>query len=421
MTSISTLSRFDRVRFERLADWLAVGVAVSLPWSTSATGILIAAWLVAVLPTLDIASVRRELATAAGGLPVLLWVLAAVGMLWADVTWAERIGGLGKFHRLLVIPVVLAHFRRSEHGIWVIYGFFGSMLGLLLMSWVAVAFPGLPWPGKQFGVPVKDYILQGGTFLICAFALLGYAFEERGAKKPIFILGLVGLAALFLIDIAVVATGRTVLLIAPVLALLLGWRQSRWQGLFGAALLGAAVGAALFLESPYLHGRLESSVTELRDYLSSDAMNSTGLHLEFLRKSLSFVETAPIVGHGTGSITEQFRHATAGQTGASSVASANPHNQIFAVAIQLGLLGTVVLVAMWTAHVMLFRGGGFIAWIGLIIVVQNIVSSLFNSHLFDFTQGWLYVFGVGVVGGMVLREQSPAVAASPMAKPMNKP
>ena len=99
----------------------------------------------------------------------------------------------------------------------------------------------------------------------------------------------------------------------------------------------------------------------------------------------------PIIGHGTGSITEQFRNAAVGQTGAASVASANPHNQIFAVAIQLGVIGTVVLLAMWTAHVMLFRGGGFIAWIGLIVVVQNIVSSLFNSHLFDFTQGWLYV------------------------------
>ena len=156
MTSISILSRFDRVRFERLADWLAVGVAVSLPWSTSATGILIALWLVATLPTLDVASVRRELLTATGGLPVLLWVLAAVGMLWADVSWTERIGGLGKFHRLLVIPLLLAQFRRSEHGIWVIYGFFASMLGLLLMSWVAVAFPGLPWPGRAFGVPLKD-------------------------------------------------------------------------------------------------------------------------------------------------------------------------------------------------------------------------------------------------------------------------
>ena len=35
----------------------------------------------------------------------------------------------------------------------------------------------------------------------------------------------------------------------------------------------------------------------------------------------------------------------------------------------------------------------------MIIVVQNIVSSLFNSHLFDFSQGWLYVFGVGAAGG----------------------
>jgi hypothetical protein len=39
------------------------------------------------------------------------------------------------------------------------------------------------------------------------------------------------------------------------------------------------------------------------------------------------------------------------------------------------------------------------------------VSSLFNSHLFDFSEGWLYVFGVGVVGGMILRERDggPAV------------
>ena len=35
------------------------------------------------------------------------------------------------------------------------------------------------------------------------------------------------------------------------------------------------------------------------------------------------------------------------------------------------------------------------------VVVQNIISSLFNSHLFDFTQGWIYVFGVGVAGGLI--------------------
>ena len=52
---------------------------------------------------------------------------------------------------------------------------------------------------------------------------------------------------------------------------------------------------------------------------------------------------------------------------------------------------------------LLFRGSGFIPSLGMVIVLQNIVSSLFNSHLFDFFHGWLYVFGVGIVGGMVLR------------------
>jgi len=32
-----------------------------------------------------------------------------------------------------------------------------------------------------------------------------------------------------------------------------------------------------------------------------------------------------------------------------------------------------------------------------------VVSSTVNSHLFDFSQGWLYVFGVGVAGGTVLK------------------
>jgi hypothetical protein len=68
---------------------------------------------------------------------------------------------------------------------------------------------------------------------------------------------------------------------------------------------------------------------------------------------------------------------------------------------------------MWLAHLMLFcRGNGFAAWAGLVIVVQNIVSSLFNSHLFDFTQGWGYVLGVGVAAGLLLKDD-PRISALP--------
>jgi hypothetical protein len=41
----------DTRLLQQVADWLAVAVVVSLPWSTSASLILIVLWLVAVLPT----------------------------------------------------------------------------------------------------------------------------------------------------------------------------------------------------------------------------------------------------------------------------------------------------------------------------------------------------------------------------------
>jgi hypothetical protein len=82
---------------------------------------------------------------------------------------------------------------------------------------------------------------------------------------------------------------------------------------------------------------------------------------------------------------------------------ANPHNQTLNVAVQWGLIGVAVLYTMWWLHLRLFRSDGLAAWIGLLVVVQNIFTSLFNSHLFDFHEGWMYVLGVGVAGGMTLR------------------
>jgi len=84
----------------------------------------------------------------------------------------------------------------------------------------------------------------------------------------------------------------------------------------------------------------------------------------------------------------------------------NPHNQTLNVAVQWGVLGIAVLYVMWILHLLLFRGEGLSNWIGLLVVVQNIFTSLFNSHIFDFHEGWMYVLGVGLAGGMVLRARS---------------
>jgi len=394
-------------RLGQIADGLAAAVAVSLPWSTSATGVLVVVWLIALVPTLDAAAVRREALSAAGGLPLLLWMLAAIGMLWADVSWSERIAGLSGFHKLLFIPLLLAQFRRSSQANWVIVGFLVSSAVLLVVSWALVLTPGLTWRGRLSpGVPVKNYIMQSAIFAICAFGLIGQASELWRTRARLS-LGLLLLAAAFIANIVYVSTARTTLVVLAVMLVLWGLRQFGWKGALGAALIGAILAGAVWASSPYLRERISVAVQELQTYEVGDVNTPTGLRIEYWKKSLAFIAEAPVIGHGTGTIPKLFqRDATAATI--SMLVTTNPHNQVLAVAIELGFVGAVALLAMWLAHLALFRAGSLAAWFGLLVASYNIVSSLFNSHLFDFGQGWLYVLGVGVTGGMVLRAAAKA-------------
>src|SRR5262249_60779675 len=115
-------------------------------------------WLLALAPPPAVGAARREVLSAAGGLPVLLWLLAAIGMLWADVSWSERVAGLSGFHKLLCIPLLIAQFRRSLQARWAIIGFLASSIALLVLSWTLVLTPGLTWRGQGVGGPVAEYL-----------------------------------------------------------------------------------------------------------------------------------------------------------------------------------------------------------------------------------------------------------------------
>jgi hypothetical protein len=413
MTDAVNGSRFGRV-FERsrladAADWLAVGVVVTLPWSTSISQILIVLWLIALLPTLDIAALRRELQTPAGLLPVLLWFAGAIGMLWANIPWAERVAGLGGFNKLLVIPLLLAQFRRSPNG-WIVVGGFLVSCSVLMVASFAGWLLEIRIGAKDPGFPVRDYIAQSTEFLLCVFALLALAYDWS-RKRPTLSVAAILLAALFLANILLIATGRTALVVVPLLLLLLGHRVWGWKGVIGACLAAVVITGLAWVSSSALRLRVNDTLHDVRAYQVNPNTGPSAIRLEFWKKSVDFVTEAPLFGHGTGSIRAKFAEVATG-TGMTAIIANNPHNQILAVAIQLGMFGAAILMTMWVAHLALFRGGGLVAWIGVVIVLQNIVSSLFNSHLFDSLHGWLYVFGFGVLGGMMFRgEKHPPLMA----------
>jgi O-antigen ligase len=433
------LSR-SRAALMPLADWTVVAIAVALPWSTSATAVLIVVWLVVVVPTFDAAIIRASFARSAGEksageLPVLLWALAVLGMLWADATWNERLVGAAGFTKLLAIPLLLAQFYRSGAGRRVLLGFLASATALLVLSWALVVLPGLPWRGRSLGVPVKDYLTQSEIFVVCAMVILYFALRQLLQSNPIggrwmapltrlaaarlstlsphsgervdrrLAILLLTMAVMFVTSVGYVATARTSITVFAALLVVFGTRHFGWKGMLASLAVLSLIGCLLWSSSGYFRSQILGTVEGAEGGGTNYISISTALRLEIWEKSIELIAQAPLIGHGTGTIPHVL-HLTAPEQPAAGAAAINPHSQIFVVGIQMGLLGIAVLLAMWISHLVLFRDGGSIGWIGTVIVVQNIVSSMFNSHLSDFTQGWLYVLGTGVVGGMALKQRA---------------
>jgi O-antigen ligase len=381
----------ERTRLAPLADGFAIAAAVTLPWSVTAASIAIVLWLLAVLPTLDWAALRQSFSIPAGALPALLLLLALAGVAWSEASPADQFGSIKIFARLLIIPLLLVQFQRSERALWVAGGFLASCTLLLAASWLIWLFPSLGPAGKPPGVPVRDYIVQSGEFLICVFALGHLALDawRRGRRPQALALGL--LALLFLANIAYVASARSTLVAVVVLMLLFVFQRFGWKQAFGVVALAGVTAALMWMSSSYMRTRVLNVVQEVHDYRSKNAESSSGYRLEFWTRSIVSVAQAPFVGHGTGSQRQQFRRTATGSEGVAAAVTDNPHNQTLFVAIQFGGLGTVLLYAMWFAHLLMFRGDGLVAWLGTALIVQNIVAGLFNASLVEFTHGWMYI------------------------------
>jgi O-antigen ligase len=193
----------------------------------------------------------------------------------------------------------------------------------------------------------------------------------------------------------------------------------KWRSIVIIVCAAVVLSGLAWAASPQLRWTAETFLRDYQLYKERNVPTSIGSRLQFWGKSLRFISEAPIVGHGTGSIRALFEEAAVDQFGAAALVVANPHNQTLNVGIQWGAIGIAVLYAMWLVHLLLFRGEDLATWIGLMVVVQNIFTSLFNSHLFDFNEGWMYVLGVGIAGGMVLGKSSrpAAMEARISAKP----
>jgi O-antigen ligase len=409
----------DRALWTTIADVFAILAALALPWSTTLVAIFVPCWLGAVAWVMDWRAYGRLLKQPICYLPFALVGLALVGTLWSDASWSARLYAVSPTLKLLVLPALLYHFQRSSRGMWVFIAFLVSCALLMVMSWIVLIDPSLslkPNGAADRGIFVKNYIDQSQEFALCAVALAYPVIILMRSNRMRQALALAAVSLGFIVNMAFVTVSRTAIVTMPIMvgvfALL---HLKRRASLILIGVMVALVGV-LWVTTTDLRWGPKRLLRDYQLYKTEQTVTSIGLRLEFWEKSLRFFSEAPFIGHGTGSLRGLFERAANGYTESSNGdIISNPHNQTLNIAVQWGMIGVVLLYAMWLVHLLLFRGEGLVAWIGLLVVVQNIFTSLFNSHLFDFHEGWMYVLGVGVAGGMTLaaKQRGLAAAAAP--------
>jgi hypothetical protein len=408
-STIAVLARRwrDPAAWLATVDVFAILTAASLPWSTSLPAIFAAAMLVAMLPFLDVQAFLASLRRPICAVPIALFLLAVAGTLWSDAPWGVRLYAVGPTVKLLMLPVLLFHFERSERGLWMFTAFLVSCTLLAMMSWIVAFDPGLslkPAAEVSRGIFVKNYIDQSQEFTLCAVALAYPIIALLRANRTRLALLLCAIALGFVFTMTFIIVSRTALVTMPIMLAVFGLMHLNWRTNLMISCAAAVIAVVAWAASPQLQWTVTTFTRDYQLYKDQGTPTSIGERLEYWHKSLRFFADAPIVGHGTGSTHGLFDQAA---TGPAMLAPArvisNPHNQTLNVAVQWGVIGVGLLYALWLLHLLLFRGNDLINWIGLLVVVQNIFTSLFNSHLFDFHEGWMYVLGVGVAGGMVLK------------------
>jgi len=408
---------FDRLsrNLVVLRQGAAILTAFMLPITTSGQAIAVSIFAVLALLTLDRARLIATLRTAPALIPLVLFLLMLASVSWSTEPLGPALKGVAPYTKLLLIPLVMATAFTPRQALQVGYGFLAPCLVLLALSWASLLWPSGPWHWfKIIGVPVKDNAVQSSCFALCAFGLAVHAIRTWSDGAARRALAMMVLAVLFFANIFLIFVSKTGLLMAMALLALVLVQVGRWRrALSVAAAAGLVIGIALTY-SPWGQTRLEEFWADV--HTEKPTSESIKARLDFWDKALGFVGQAPLLGHGAGSIRPLYQSVEAARPSFLGEPTSDPHNQFFAVALQTGLVGGALLLAMWAAHFVMFAGRDFARVLGQAVVVQNVLGSLFNSHLSTVTQGMLYCLAVGLLGAVVLnapvREASAAEAAA---------
>jgi len=380
--------------FERTCIYGAIGLGFTIPIATALDSLMalliLLGGLLSGLFWKSRALLRNNKVAAAA---LLLLGLLLIGTLYGPAELSDGLRVLNKYSPLLLIFLLLPVFKNEKYRSYGINAFLGSMLLTLVLSYLI--YFGV-FEGTRFFVdrlpsnPVvfKLHITHGIFMAFASFILAVKALESGGKWRTVLLI----LASLAAFNVLFMVQGRTGYLVFGGLFLYLAIHHLGLRGLVIASLAIFLIAGSGYLLSSKLHDRVNLAVQEFSAWKPKqghDETSSIGTRMDFYSTTLKIIQKHPLIGVGTGGFELAYKEEI---KSTELAASRNPHNQFLLFATQIGMIGLcaflLLLAIEWVTATKLGNNEALVIARGL--VITYVVGCMFNSLLFDHSEGLLF-------------------------------
>lgn len=343
----------------------------------------------------------------------LVVAVVALGMLWSDVPWSERLHAFWTWRKLWIVPVVLALFGPTQWKRRLVVAYVAVCTAAVLVSFAIVAATGrLPTEVTDLaGSLLRNHSAQSMAFATAAFLALLLALEPELAPKWRW--AAAAAAALFALNMAFVTPGRSgYLALAVMLVVLVAGRVRGWRQLALVATLAALFAGALAL-SPLARDRLDSALREWRTVTTAGIKTPMGIRANLYENTLELVRERPWFGVGSGGFERAYAaHVQAKYTDWRTLSSGDPHNQYLFFLAEQGALGLLAFLAFIGLALADHGAGGRWRVIAIGMLLAWSATSMLSSHFQTFAEGHLLAFFLAAMLARPTRFDSGTTSAA---------
>lgn len=277
---------------------------------------------------------------------LFLGLILAIGTLWSSATAIMAWGFFLKMRAYYLIPIFLWIISNNKMRNYLLAGFSAVTLISVILSCMSELLD-----YKIFmAVPGDRFIFRTHSYHNFFAALLGVGILSTILSKKMQKIHKITLSIILLIisyDILFLVSGRTgqIIFLAMIGLVLLLWN---WRiGLMICLTLATTLAIILPNYSPVFVSGLERAESDLTAYSQGNSNTSVGLRLEWHKNSMLLIQKKPLLGHGTGSFSDEYERILDSED--KTLMSHNPHNDYLWLGVELGMLGSLSLLALLIA------------------------------------------------------------------------